>query len=150
MSELAESPWDGGELDGFHLGHLPAGVGSEVSDFASEWDEVSFATRVWERQVAEGYRVDLRVHVLRGDRLTDLTALHDFLADYHERDPAGGEWAEFAHPDGPGLVGDGEAFWLVESGVGVDVLVDPERWDRVGLSAVARAITRAGGARAGQ
>ncbi|MFG3690712.1 hypothetical protein [Micromonospora sp. NPDC047740] len=134
---------DGGELDGFHVGHVPAGAGTEVSDFASEWDEVSFATRVWERQVAEGYRVDLRVHVLRGERLIDLTALHDFLADYHERDPAGGEWVEFAHPDGPGLIGVGEAFWLVEPGVAVDVLADPERCDRAGLAATARAITRA-------
>ncbi|MCW3816981.1 hypothetical protein ONA91_21265 [Micromonospora sp. DR5-3] len=144
MSDLNESARSG-ELDGFHIGHLPAGVGTEVSDFASEWDDVSFATRVWERRVAEGHRVDLRMHILRGDRLADLTAVHDFLAEYHERDPASGEWAEFAHPDGPGLIGDGEAFWLVEPGIAVDVLVNPERYDRAALSATARAVTRAGG-----
>ncbi|MFU8872609.1 hypothetical protein [Micromonospora sp. SL4-19] len=144
MSETAEIIGrDGGELDGFHIGHVPGDAGTEVSDFATEWDDVSFATRVWERQVDEGYRVDLRVHVLRGDQLTDLAALHDFLADYHERDPAGEELAELPHPDGPGLIGTAEAFWLVEPGVAVDVLVDPERFDRAGLAATALAISPA-------
>lgn len=144
MSDRDESgARDGGELDGFRLGHVPDGVGTEVSDFASEWDEVTIAARVWERQVDEGYRVDLRVHVLRGDRLSDLAALHDFLADYHERDPAAWDMDDFPHPDGPGLIGGSEAFWLVEPGVAVDVLVDPERPDTQALRAVAAAVTRA-------
>ncbi|MGW5671554.1 hypothetical protein [Micromonospora sp. NPDC003776] len=129
-----------GELDGFHIGELPGDAGAEVSDFATEWDDVTFATRVWERRVDEGYRVDLRVHVLRGPRLTDLAALRDFLAEYHERDPDGGEWAEFAHPDGPGLIGAEEAFWLVEPGVGVDVLVDPERHGPATVAVAAHAV----------
>ncbi|MEU2610882.1 hypothetical protein ABZ570_04720 [Micromonospora sp. NPDC007271] len=133
---------DGGELDGFRIGHVPDGVGREVTDFATEWDEVTVATRVWERQVDGGYRVDLRVHVLRGDRLNDLAALHDFLAEYHERDPAGWELADFAHPDGPGLISESEAFWLVGPGVAVDVLLDPERPDAQALRATATGVTK--------
>ncbi|MER7460399.1 hypothetical protein [Micromonospora sp. NPDC126480] len=116
---------DGGVLDGFRIGQVPAGVGAEVSDFASEWEDVRFATRVWERQVAEGYRVHLRIHVLRGDRLTDLAALRDFLAGYLERDPA--SWDDFSHGTSPGGSSDDQVFWLVEPGVGLAVLVDPER-----------------------
>jgi hypothetical protein len=129
-----------GELDGFRIGYLPRRVGALVSDFATEWEDVRFATRVWERQVEDGYRVDLRVHVLRGDRLTTLAELRDFLAEYHERDPA--EWPlnEFRHGDAPGLIDDAEAFWLVEPGVAVDVLVDPEGFDAVALHAIALAV----------
>ncbi|MEU3456100.1 hypothetical protein ABZ671_21260 [Micromonospora sp. NPDC006766] len=133
---------DGGELDGFHIGHVPDGVGREVSDFATEWEDVTCATRVWERQVDDGWQVDLRVHVLRGDRLADLAALHDFLIEFHERDPAGWELAEFAHPDGPGLIGEFEAFWVVEPGVAVDVLVNPADPDTQALKATAEAVTR--------
>lgn len=133
---------DGGELDGFHIGYLPAGVGAAVSDFATEWEDVRFATRVWERQVEDGYRVDLRVHVLRGERLTDLGAVREFLADYHERDTATWELADLAHPDGPGLVGDTEAFWLVEPGVAVDVLVDPDAADAGALRSIAEGVVR--------
>ncbi|MFI5832953.1 hypothetical protein ACIA5A_04660 [Micromonospora sp. NPDC051300] len=131
---------DGGELDGFHIGELPGGVGEQVSDFATEWEGVRFATRVWERQVEDGYRVDLRVHVLRGDQLTDLGALRDFLADYHERDPATAELAGFPHPDGPGLIGDTEAFWLTEPGVAVNVLSTA---DPTALRTIAEHVTRA-------
>ncbi|WP_139128642.1 hypothetical protein [Micromonospora humi] len=134
---------DGGDLDGFHIGVLPAEVGEQVSDFATEWEDVRFATRVWEREVEAGYRVDLRVHVLRAERLTDLGAVRAFLADYHERDAATWELADFAHPDGPGLIGDAEAFWLVEPGVAVDVLVDPDAADPATLHAIAENVTRA-------
>ncbi len=142
MSDAEIIGRDGGELDGFHIGHVPDGIGTEVSDFATEWEDVTCATRVWERQVDDGWRVDLRVHVLRGDRLTDLAALHDFLAEFHERDPAGWELAEFAHPDGPGLIGVGEAFWMVEPGVAVDLLIDPEHQGAPALRATAEAVTR--------
>lgn len=129
-----------GELDGFVVGYVPAGIGTEVSDFATEWEDVRFHTRVWERQVAEGYRVDLRVHVLRGARLGTLDALRDFLAAYHERDAAGWQPAAFDNGGVPGLIGDGEAFWLVEPGVAVDVLADPELVPEAELRAVAAAI----------
>lgn len=127
----------GGELDGFRIGHVPAGVGELVSDFATKWDDVRFATRVWERETAEGARVDLRVHVLRGERLATLTDLRGFLAGYHERDPA--EWAltEFQHGELTGLTSDTEAFWLVEPGVGVDVVLDAELADEPVLISIA-------------
>ncbi|WP_343445999.1 hypothetical protein [Micromonospora schwarzwaldensis] len=131
---------DGGELDGFHIGHLPAGIGAEVSDFATEWADVNFATRVWERQVEDGYRVDLRVHVLRGERLTDLDAVREFLAEYQERDAATWELADFTHPDGPGLIGADQAFWLAGPGVAVNVLGDPEVVDAAALRSIAAAM----------
>lgn len=128
---------NGGVLDGFHIGELPDGIGEAVSDFASEWEEVSFATRVWERQVEDGYRVDLRVHVLRGEGLVDLDAVREFLAEYQERDAATWELADFTHPDGPGLIGAGEAFWLTGPGVAVNVLADPEVVDADALRSIA-------------
>ncbi|RIV38332.1 hypothetical protein [Micromonospora radicis] len=133
---------DGGMLDGFHIAVVPDEVGEEVSDFATEWEDVRFTTRVWERQTADGYRVDLRVHVLRGERLGDLDALRAFLASYHERDPDGWQLAEFPHDDGAGLVGDGQAFRLAEPGVAVHVLVDPELIHGDVLLAVARGVGR--------
>lgn len=122
----SEEMRDGGMLDGFRIGQVPAGVGDEVSDFASEWDDVRFASRVWERQTPDGHRVDLRVHVLRGELLVDLTALRDFLREYHERDPAEWHLSEFQHDDGVGLHDEVQAFWLVEPGVAVSVLTLPE------------------------
>ncbi|QKW15528.1 hypothetical protein [Verrucosispora sp. NA02020] len=117
---------DGGVLDGFHVGYVPPGVGDEVSDFASEWEDVRLTSRFWERRKADGHQVDLRVHVLRGERLTDLDALRDFLAAYHERDPAQWRLSDFPHGDGPGLTGEAQAFWLVAPGVAVSVLTTPE------------------------
>ncbi|MEV0329500.1 hypothetical protein AB0H63_24085 [Micromonospora echinospora] len=130
----------GGELSGFRIGQVPAGVGDLVTDFATEWDDVRFASRVWERETAEGARVDLRVHVLRGDRLATLTDLRDFLAEYHERD-AGWALTEFRAGELPGLVGATEAFWLVTPGVAVDVLIDAAVGGQPELVAVANAVT---------
>ncbi|MEO3779000.1 hypothetical protein ABGB16_19550 [Micromonospora sp. B11E3] len=128
------------ELDGFVVGYVPAGLGTEVSDFASEWDDVRFHTRVWERQVEEGYWVDLRVHVLRAARLTTLDELRDFLAGYHERDAETWAPADLDVGGTRGLIGEGEAFWLVEPGVAIDVLADPERVPEAELRAVAVAV----------
>jgi hypothetical protein len=132
---------DGGELDGFHIGHLPSSVGDLVSDFTSEWGDVTFATRVWERQVEDGHRVDLRVHVLRGDRLGALAKLRDLLAEYHERDPRAWVLTEFQHVEGPGFIGDTEVFWLADPGVAVNVLIDPNRFITDTLRAIAHGIT---------
>ncbi|WP_436670834.1 hypothetical protein [Micromonospora sp. URMC 107] len=131
-------------LDGFHIRQVPGDIGTEVSDFASEWDDVRFATRVWERQTDDGHQVDLRVHVLRGERLTDLAALRDFLTEYHERDP--GDWPliDFAHGGSAGLRDDSQAFWLAEPGVAVNVLVDPAQVDRGQLLATALAVVAVG------
>ncbi|WP_406078896.1 hypothetical protein [Micromonospora sp. NBC_00858] len=135
----------GGELDGYHIGHLPAGIRDLVSDFASEWEGVSFATRVWERRVEGGHRVDLRVHVLRGDRLGTFVELRDFLAEYHERDPADWAQAEFRHGEAPGLIGAAEAFWLDRPGLAVNVLIDSERFVSGDLSTIVQSITAAHG-----
>lgn len=132
---------DGGELDGFHVGRVPEEAGEVVSDFASEWEDVKFASRVWERAVEDGHRVDLRVHVLRGDRLTTLVQVREFLAEYHERDSAEWPLAEFGRGEGVGLAGGGEAFWLVRPGLAVDVLVDVERFDAEASIEVACSIT---------
>lgn len=134
---------DGGELDGFRLGYLPPGVGDLDSDFASEWEDVSFATRVWERQVEDGHRVDLRVHVLRGERLGTLAELRDFLAEHHERDPVTWALTEFQHVEALGLIGAAEAFWLDRPGVAVNVLVDSERFAPDALWAIVQSISAA-------
>ncbi|MFC5922641.1 hypothetical protein [Micromonospora vulcania] len=134
---------NGGGLDGFHIGYLPPDVADLVSDFQSEWEDVSFATRVWERQVEDGHRVDLRVHVLRGDRLGTLAELREFLAEYHERDPADWTLTEFQHGESPGLIGAAEAFWLDSPGRAVHLLIDPERLAPDVLGAIATAITAA-------
>ncbi|MGW0503350.1 hypothetical protein [Micromonospora sp. NPDC003241] len=128
---------DGGTLDGFHIGHVPPGVGDEVSDFTSEWEDVRLTSRFWERPTADGHQVDLRVHVLRGERLVDLDAVRDFLAEYHERDPAQWWLTEFPHGDGPGLTDDAQAFWLVGPGVAVTVLTTPEFAEALAATALA-------------
>ncbi|AEB46382.1 hypothetical protein [Micromonospora maris] len=133
---------DGGMLDGFHIGHLPGGLGDLVSDFASEWEDVQITSRIWERQTADGYRVDLRVHVLRGPRLSDLDGLRAFLVDYHERELDDSQLVDFPHPDGPGRATDAQAFWLTEPGVAVTVLVDPEQFGQDALLTVAHSVVR--------
>ncbi|PMR57917.1 hypothetical protein C1A38_27380 [Verrucosispora sp. ts21] len=135
---------DGGVLDGFHIGQLPDGLGDLVSDFASEWEDVQITSRVWERQTADGHRVDLRVHVLRGQRLGDLDGLRDFLVDYHERELDDSQLMDFPHPDGPGRATDTQVFWLTEPGVAVTVLVDPEQFGQDDLFTVARGVVRQG------
>ncbi len=134
---MSDAARDGGVLDGFHVGYVPAEVGEEVSDFASEWEDVTFATRVWERQVPEGYRVDLRIHVLRGEQLTDLDALRDFLAEYHEREPADWSLTGFNHGEAAGLLDGTQAFWLAVPGVAVNVVIDPELVDSAELLPIA-------------
>ncbi|MGC4875218.1 hypothetical protein ACLQ26_02970 [Micromonospora sp. DT43] len=142
MTAVPESAHrDGGDLDGFHIGYLPSSVGDLASDFTSEWEDVTSATRVWERQVEDGHRADLRVHVLRGDRLGTLAELRDFLAEYHERAPASWVLTEFQHVEGPGFIGSAEAFWLTDPGVAVNVLIDPERFTTDALRAIANGVT---------
>ena len=55
-----------------------------------------------------------------------LAELRDFLAEYHERDPADWALSDFQHVEGPGLIGAVEAFWLFATGVAVNVLTGPE------------------------
>ncbi len=112
---------DGGALNGFAITHVPAAAGESVSDFESEWEDVTFATRVWERETPDGHQADLRVAVLRGDGLTDLPSLREFLTEYDERETW--ELQEFSKDGTPGLATETEAFWLDSPGVALTVRI---------------------------
>lgn len=118
-------------LDGFRIGWVPPGIGTSVSDFAYEWDDVSFTSRVWESgSDTDGWNVDLHVTVLRGDVLDDPAGMHAFLAEYHEKDPR--TWAQqpFDHRGRPGFRTESAVFWLAEPGVAVWVRVAPRFGDQ--------------------
>jgi hypothetical protein len=126
-------------LDGFAIGHVPRHAGTSVSDFAYEWEDVAFASRVWERATPDGGHVaDLTVIVLRGERLATPEALRAFLAGYHERDPA--SWTPFQVGRWPGFRSDNQVFWLVQPGVAVDVRANPDRVPPRELLSVATSI----------
>ncbi|WP_159945363.1 MULTISPECIES: hypothetical protein [unclassified Nocardiopsis] len=130
-------------MDGFTIEHLPDQVDDQtsVSDFHYEWGDVSFSSRVWEKDTAEGVRVLLQVLVMRGDRLTDLGAVRDFLTEYHERAP---DWelTEFDLHGHTALHGETEAFWTPAEGVAVEVR------DAFGLVGQEQLLTTARGIRA--
>ena len=129
-------------LDGFALSWVPPGIGPLVTDFAYEWDDVGFRSRVWESgpYPDESYRVDLQVTVLRSPSFTDVAALRGFLAEYLERDPASWATDAFDHPDGPGFIDVGELFWLSEPGVAVRVFGGGEQVDMRDLTRTACAV----------
>lgn len=129
-------------LDGFRLGWVPPGIGPMVSDFAYEWDDVGFWSRVWESgpYPDESFRVDLQVTVMRSPSFTDVAAVRGFLVEYLERDPGGWATAPFGHPDGPGFLDVGELFWLAEPGVAVRVLGGGEQVDMRDLVRTACAV----------
>ncbi|MFC3999593.1 hypothetical protein ACFOVU_27010 [Nocardiopsis sediminis] len=139
-------PWPGrggGELSGFTIGFVPAGAGGDRADFATEWGGVDFASRVWEGAApGGGYRVGLKVNVLRGPGLTDLAALRAFLADYHEIDPGTWDLDPFEHGTSPGCHGGGRAFWLEEPGLAVSLWLDPRRFGEPDLLTTAHEIRR--------
>lgn len=112
---------DGGTVSGFAITHVPAITGESVSDFQSEWEDVTFETRVWERQTPDGHQADLRVAVLRGDALTDLPSLKEFLTEYDERETW--DLQEFSKDGTPGLTTGTEAFWLDSPGVALTVRI---------------------------
>lgn len=133
---------DSTALDGFTLGYLPAGIGTLVSDFDYDWNDVAFRTRVWERGPDSqlGYRVDLRVKVLRSPRLVDGLALRAFLTEYHEQDPASWELAPWSGGGHHGFSAPDRVFFLARPGVAVEVDVDRERVDQAALHATAEAV----------
>ncbi|WP_155344939.1 hypothetical protein [Acrocarpospora pleiomorpha] len=112
---------NGGELDGFTIGHVP--VGGQTSDFAYEWEDVRFVSRVWERESEGVSHVDLKIAILRGPRLSALPALRAFLAEYHEHDPEAWHLDEFQNGSYRGYINDSEAFWLTSAGVAVSVRI---------------------------
>lgn len=127
-------------LDGFHIGHVPAGVGA-ASDFAYEWEDVGFATRVWESTSPVGSVVDLQVAVVRGARLSDVESLRTFLAEYHEQDPATWGREPLTANGKPGFRTDAQAVWLAEPGLAVSVKVDRGRFSDADLIATTCGIT---------
>ncbi|REF36799.1 hypothetical protein [Thermasporomyces composti] len=130
------------ELDGFVVGWVPRGVGSLVTDFSYEWEDVAHRSRVWETgpDTNGAYRVDLTVAVLRGERLRDIDAVRDYLAEYLERDAEQWGLRPFRHLGRPGYHNDVETFWLAEPGVAVRVHVDGERFTEGQLMRTARSI----------
>lgn len=123
------------DLGGFVVGHVPPAAGEEVSDFATVWGGVDFSSRVWEREVENGYRVDLKINVLRGERLSGAGELRGFLAEYHEREPEDWERTSFHNGAYPGYRSARQAFWLVRPGVGVSVRLYSDRLDPADLEA---------------
>lgn len=126
-------------VDGFAVGHVPAGVGPQVSTFTYHWEDVTFRSQVWERgpDAAGAYAVDLTVKTLRGERLTDIAALRAFLAGYHEQAPS--TWREI-EPD-RAYLRPGAVFRFVEPGLATEVSLDQTRFDEAELLATAAAIT---------
>ncbi|MFD0774862.1 hypothetical protein ACFQZ2_13060 [Streptomonospora algeriensis] len=131
------------ELAGFTVDHLPEGIGGRVTDFRTEWGGVAFASRVWERELPDGgYSVDLKINILRGERLADLPAVQAFLAEYHERDPEDWDLRPFRHGGSRGQRTDVLAFWLVEPGLAAEVRLDTARFSSVELTATALGVHR--------
>ncbi len=116
-------------LDGFVIKHLPHGIGTP-SDFEYEWEDVSFHSRVWETgpDPEGGYKVDLTVKTLRGEKLTDLEALKSFLVEYEEKDPDSWELRPVKVGPYDGLATDDEVFYFVSPGVAAEVSLDRERF----------------------
>ncbi|MFD7156102.1 hypothetical protein ACFV9C_15955 [Kribbella sp. NPDC059898] len=117
-----------GTLDGFVIENLPDGIGTP-SDFEYEWSDVSFHSRVWETGPnAEGaFKVDLTVKTIRGEQLTDLETLKDFLVEYEEKDP-GWQLTPVKVGGYDGLFAGDEVFYFIEPGVAAEVTIDHERF----------------------
>jgi hypothetical protein len=121
-------------LDGFVIDHLPGGIGSP-SDFEYEWDDIVFHSRVWETGPdPEGATVvDLTVKTIRGDKLTDLSELRDFLTEYHEKDPD--EWqltpAKIGQYDG--YLAEGQVFYFISPGLAAEASIDRSRFSEKDL-----------------
>jgi hypothetical protein len=137
-------------LDGFVIKHVPAGVGELESDFAYEWEDVAFHSRVWETgpDAAGGYRVDLTVQTLRGTTLSDLEAVRAFLVEYLERDPEAWPLRQVKVGRYDGYRDDERVFWFVSPGVAASVAIDRERFGGAELCRTARGFLPARGTEA--
>ncbi len=127
-------------LDGVVLRHLPAGLGGST-DFDYEYDGVKFVARVWESgSDAAGWRVDLDVDVMRGHRLRNARALHDWFIAYEERPPGEARYHRVRIHGHPGWRCRDEAFWLVRPGLAIAVTLDRTRWSSSELMRTARGV----------
>lgn len=116
---------------------LPTGLG-ELSSFDYSYDDVSFTSAVWESQIPNGWRVDLHLTVMSGDRLSDGKALHDWFIDYRQRPPEDVDYRTVTVLGQPGWMTRDQLFYLVRPGLAVSITVDPARWSTADLWAVAR------------
>lgn len=123
-------------VDGVGFRHLPAGLGTS-SDFTYRYQRVDFVARVWESQIPEGWRVDLDIDVLHGDRLTTPAALRRWFVAYEARDPAPTYRAVRVHGARGWLASD-QLFWLVRPGFAVSVQLDGSRWSTAEVLHTAR------------
>lgn len=115
-------------LNGIAFGYLPSGLGTST-DFDYAFSGVHFAARVWESQSGDGgWRVDLDVDVMRGRRLTDGKALHDWFIAYEDRPPAQARYIAVGVHGHPGWLSRGQVFWLQRPGLAVSVSLDRTRW----------------------
>ena len=116
-------------LDGFVIEHLPDGIGTPT-DFEYEWEDVSFHSRVWETgpDPEGGYKVDLTVKTLRGEKLTDLEALKAFLTEYEEKDPESWDLRPIKVGQYDGLAAEDEVFYFISPGVAAEVSIDLSRF----------------------
>jgi hypothetical protein len=125
-------------LDEVQLRYLPAGLGGST-DFVYGFDDVDFVSRVWESGSDEdGWRVDLDAIVMRGDRLTNGKALHDWFIAYEERPPAAARYVPVRVHGRPGWMCRDQVFWLVRPGLAVSVQLDRTRWSRHEVARIAR------------
>jgi hypothetical protein len=127
-------------IGGAELHYLPRGLGAST-DFDYEFDDVSFAARVWESgSDTAGWRVDLEVIVLRGARLSSPQVLHDWFLDYEARPPAEARYRPTRVHEHRGWACRDEVFWLVRPAVAVAVRIDRDRWSATALDRTARGI----------
>jgi hypothetical protein len=124
-------------LDGVQLRYLPAGLGT-TTDFAYEYDDVSFVARVWESgSDADGWRVDLDVDVMRGATLSDPAELRDWFIAYEDRPPADARYRAIRVHGHRGWMSRDEIFWLMRPGLAIAVQLDRSRWSAGQLSRTA-------------
>ena len=125
-------------LDGLQLRHLPTGLGAST-DFEYEFDDVSFVARVWESGSDDaGWRVDLDVDVMRGERLTNAQALHDWFIAYEERPASEVHYRAVRIHGHPGWVTRDEVLCLVRPGFALAMTIDASRWPHAALMRAAR------------
>ncbi|MEV4260047.1 hypothetical protein [Kribbella sp. NPDC049584] len=118
-----------GTLDGFVIENLPDGIGTP-SDFEYEWEDVSFHSRVWETgpDPDGAHKVDLTVKTIRGEKLTDLEALHNFLVEYEEKEPGSWQLTPVKVGGYDGLFSGDEVFYFIAPGVAAEVTIDHDRF----------------------
>jgi hypothetical protein len=116
-------------MDGFVIDHLPGGIGTP-SDFEYEWEDIVFHSRVWETGPdPEGATVvDLTAKTIRGEKLTDLAELRNFLTEYHEKDPAEWQLTPLRIGQYDGYLAEDQVFYFIAPGVAAEVTIDGTRF----------------------